>query len=129
MLKKSEMAYRPCVVLARSNPSQGSIAGRQLRRLGWDVYLVRTGTEARRLARMIDPELVVLDADLDEESGWLTCAKLHIELPELPILLVGDNSHFLQQERADFVGAAGLFNRADGTAGLVNHAVNLVPVA
>src|SRR5262249_33012615 len=61
----------PCLVLAHSGGAFVEAAGQALRRGGWDVYPARSGPEARRLARMIGPDLVVLDAHLPCESGWL----------------------------------------------------------
>jgi DNA-binding response OmpR family regulator len=113
-----EPAYRPCVVLARNDATLASDAGRRLRRLGWDVYQAKAGTEARRLARMLDADLVVLDAELEFESGWLTCAKLAHERPGSRIVLLGDASPS-NQERARFVGASAIVPCEDSLASLV----------
>ena len=39
---------------------------------------------------MLEPELVVLEADLQGESGWLTCAKLTRERPGCKVVLVSE---------------------------------------
>jgi len=40
-----------------------------LRRRGWDVYPVNSGPEARRLARMVQADLVVLDTFLPTRAA------------------------------------------------------------
>jgi ActR/RegA family two-component response regulator len=92
----------PCLVLA------GFDAGvaRSFRRRGWDVYSAKTGPEARRLARMMEADLVVLDTFLPEESGWLTCEKLTHESPDVRVILVDPDPR--RAQLAEFVGAAAL---------------------
>jgi DNA-binding response OmpR family regulator len=113
--------YRPCLVLALADPPQATDAARRFRRLGWDVYPVKTGPEARRVARMVDADLVVLDTDLPAESGWLTCAKLVLERPRTRVVLYGDVGE-RYRVFATFVGAHDLIDRAAGVEGLVREA-------
>jgi DNA-binding response OmpR family regulator len=60
--------YRPSVLVAHADPVYATGAARAFGRLGWDAYTARTGPEARRLARMLGADLVVLGADLPDES-------------------------------------------------------------
>ena len=55
----------PCLVLAGFD---GAVA-REFRRRGWDVYPARTGPEARRLARMVQADLVVLNPGYRRSRG------------------------------------------------------------
>ena len=112
-------SYRPCLILAHSDAAYAAAAGRFFRRRGWDVYAAETGPEVRRLTRMMQPQLVVLEADLPEESGWLTCDKLTREFPQAPVILVGGELTPLLHTFASFVGAAALVGRADGAAALM----------
>ena len=105
---------RPCLVLAGFD---GTIA-RAFRRCGWDVYLAVTGPEARRLARMVEADLVVLRTQLPEESGWLTCDKLTGELPSLRVVLVDPDPR--SASLAEMVGAAAVVD-IDGLAALVER--------
>jgi CheY-like chemotaxis protein len=105
--------YRPCLILAHADPVYADLTCRLFRRRGWDVYRARTGPEARRLARMMEPELVLLDTDLSEESGWLTCDKLTREQPHTRVILVGAATTPRDEQLAAFVGARALVNRAD----------------
>ena len=67
---------------------------------------------------MLEADLVVLDAELFEESGWLTCAKLVGELPLVPVVLVtaGDAR---SRRLGSFVGASAVVRRDAGMAALL----------
>jgi CheY-like chemotaxis protein len=114
-------SYRPCLVLAQTDPVSTAVATRAFRRLGWDTYTARTGPEARRLARMLGAGLVVLDADLPGESGWLTCAKLVHELPLVKVVLVADGADARQEQFATFAGASALVDRDCGLPALLEE--------
>jgi DNA-binding response OmpR family regulator len=111
----------PCLVLAHPYPDSQGVLARGFRRLGWDVYLAGSGPEARRLARMLSADMVILHIDLPEESGWLTCDKLIRELPSVSVILVGDDLSPRNRQLADFVGARALVDRADGMVPLVEE--------
>ncbi len=120
------LASHPCLILAHTDAGYAAIASRTFRRLGWDVYPARTGPEARRLARMLRPNLVVLQADLPDESGWLTCAKFALEAPELPILLVADSPGPCEEDFAVFVGAEAVVPLDAGPGGLLARVPQVV---
>jgi DNA-binding response OmpR family regulator len=113
--------YRPCLILALADPAYADLTCRSFRRRGWDVYRARTGPEARRLARMMEPELVMLDTDLPLESGWLTCDKLTGEQPHGRVILVATATTPRDEKFAAFVGASALVNRADSLAMLLHE--------
>ena len=112
--------YRPCVVLAHADSAHAADVARRLRQLGWDVYRADDGSAARRLAQMLAPEVVLLDADLIQESGWLTCAKLTHERPTSKVVLVGDTTE-RNRNLADFVGACALVRRDESLAAILAH--------
>ena len=113
--------YRPCLVLAHADAAYAAFASRAFRRLGWDVYVTRSGPETRRLARMLNPSVVVLAVDLPEESGWLTCDKLVREQPYRKVILVGSDFSAENEAFAAFIGAAALVNEKDGVQALVDE--------
>jgi CheY-like chemotaxis protein len=123
-----DVRVQPCLVLAHPDPVYAAVVSRTFRRLGWAVAQARGGLEARRLACQLQAQLVILDTELPDESGWLTCAKLTHELPQLKVVLVSPQPTPYEQDFADFVGAA-LFGRQEGTAPLVQLASELTPVA
>jgi ActR/RegA family two-component response regulator len=105
--------YRPCLVLAHADSAWVSDAARHFRRQGWDVYPTQGGPAARRLARMLEPEMVVLDVDLAEESGWLTCAKLMQERPDGKVILLCEDTSTRKSDMAAFAGAVALMHRQE----------------
>ena len=111
--------FRPCLILAHANPGYAAQALRTFRRHGWDVYTAQHGPQVRRLARMLQAQLIVLQADLPEESGWLTCDKLTREIPTIRVILVADTPTPHETDFASFVGAASLVNLKDGMAALL----------
>lgn len=113
--------YRPCLVLADAHVAYAAASARSFRRLGWDVYEAKLGPEARRLARMLEADLVLLDAQLPGETGWLTCAKLVRERPRARVILVDDSPQPRDLHMAAFVGARGLVRRDAGMAALLPH--------
>jgi ActR/RegA family two-component response regulator len=119
--QNEKLPVRPRLVLAYADSQYAALCCRQLRRLGWEVHLANRGTEARRLARDLRPAVVVIDTELHDESGWLTCDKLQRELPGQRIVLVGPASHAQDRRLAAFVGAAALVNRQAGAAALVDE--------
>jgi DNA-binding response OmpR family regulator len=118
---EENVGFRPCLVLAHTSPAYAAQAGRVFRRLGWDVYTARSGPEARRLARMLAAEAVVLDTALPGESGWLTCAKLTGERPHVRAVLVAAEAGEREERFGAFVGAAALVGEADGAFALVRE--------
>lgn len=111
--------FRPCLILAHADAGYAAQVLRTFRRHGWDVYMAQQGPQVRRLARMLQPQLVVLQADLPDESGWLTCDKLTQEIPTSRVVLVAANPTLTQADFASFVGAASLVNLKDGMAALL----------
>ncbi len=105
--------YRPCLIMVHGDDAYTAETCRRFRRQGWDVYEAADGPQARRLARMMEPELVVLEAERIEESGWLTCAKLTRERPGCKVILVSDDAGPSNHRMALFSGAAALARRED----------------
>ena len=65
--------------------------------------------------------MVILDAELPQESGWLTCDKLTREQPLVKVILISDNLSPRNHELAAFVGAGALVSRTDSLAPLVEE--------
>lgn len=104
--------YRPCLVLALTCPRAAAEMSCWFRRAGWDVYPAEGGAQLRRLARLLDADLLLLDLALDGESGWLTAAKLRHERPETRIVLLGEDTA-RNRRLAAFVGVSDLLPRHD----------------
>src|SRR5262249_55300435 len=84
------------------------------RRQGWEVHKITSGKEARQLAGALAPQVVILDTELPDESGWLTAAKLLLDQPDQKIFLVGPEQTQANEHFASFLGAAGFVARSRG---------------
>jgi DNA-binding response OmpR family regulator len=115
--------FRPLLVLAYADSLYAALSCRHFRRLGWEVHLASSGAEARRLAHAYNPAVVVLETELREETGWLTCDKLTSELPGQKVVLVGQTPTGEDRRLAEFVGAAALVSRTAGVAALADEVV------
>jgi DNA-binding response OmpR family regulator len=115
---QTEFGARPRLLLAYADAAYASECGRYFRRLGWEVEMVASSAEARELAGEYRPNVVVLDSQLLDESGWLTSAKISIENPDLRIVLVADERTENLHDRLHMVGARDLVRRRDGAEAL-----------
>jgi DNA-binding response OmpR family regulator len=111
---QNEFGSRPRLLLAYADAAYASECGRYFRRLGWEVQMVASGQEARQLAHDYNPSVVVLDAELLDESGWLTSAKISTENPDLRIILVAPERVDNLDDRLHMVGATQLVSRQGG---------------
>jgi DNA-binding response OmpR family regulator len=116
----------PRLVVAHGDPVYAALVCHTFHQLGWEVFLAETGPDVRRLAREVQPQFVVLDALLPNESGWLTCDKLRLELPEARVVIVAVQPGFHEANFAVFVGAAALADQGDGVQALLDE---IAPVA
>jgi DNA-binding response OmpR family regulator len=123
MIARTEnpMSFRPRLILAYADSAHAALSGRHLRRQGWEVHLASNGSEARRLVQTLAPRVVVLDTDLREESGWLTCAKLKRENPDQIVVIVTGQITPEAEAMAEFVGAAAVVARDWGTPALLDR--------
>jgi CheY-like chemotaxis protein len=122
MIARTEtpLRFHPRLVLAYADSAHAALSCRFFRRQGWEVHLANSGSEARRLADALAPDVVVLDTDLREESGWLTCAKLNGGNRGPKVVLVSQELDGENLAFADFVGASALVLRSAGPAALVD---------
>jgi DNA-binding response OmpR family regulator len=111
----------PCLILAHPDTAYEAEVARAFRRLGWDVYEARSGPEIRRLVPMLEADAVILDAELPNETGWLTCEKLTAEQPLVKVVLVTSEPGPRNLQLAAFVGASSLVSHGEGLAPLVEE--------
>jgi DNA-binding NarL/FixJ family response regulator len=121
-LQEPSTHIRPSLVLAHSDPLYAALIRQIFLRLRWIVHVTASGTEARELVAERSPSMVILDTDLKDESGWLTCAKLTQEQPDLHVVMVADHVGADSHQFAYYVGAAALVARNDGLRALVDEA-------
>jgi DNA-binding response OmpR family regulator len=107
------------LVLAYADPAHASQTCRQFRRLGWEVHLANNGADARRLLDLLDPDVLVLDAELYDESGWLACAKVVGDGESRRVILLANEVTDEMRRFGRFVGASAVVDRNDGAAALI----------
>lgn len=93
----------------------------QFLQLGWEVFPAGSPEEVRRLADDLRPSVVILPTQFQEESGWLTCAKLVREHPGHRVILVGDYCTPDLQRYTSFVGASALLGLDSSMRSLVDE--------
>jgi DNA-binding response OmpR family regulator len=117
--ERFENGNRPSLLLAYTDGAYASQCGRYFRRLGWEVHMVSSVTEARELARQIHPDVIAVDNALLDQSGWVTGARRSLENPNLRIVLVADRRTSELGARLRMVGAEKAVYREDGAQALV----------
>lgn len=115
---QTEFGGRPRLLLAYADAAYASECGRYFRRLGWEVQMVANGEEARELAGDYQPNVVVLDAELLDESGWLLSARINAENSGVRVVLVANEVNDRMQDRVKTVGANQVVCRRDGAEAL-----------
>ena len=115
--------YRPRMVVAYASSVHASLCARHFRRLGWEVHLASSGSDARRVAHALTPEVVILDTQLPDESGWLTCAKMALETGARKVVIVSPEITEEETRLAEAAGAAALVCRGNGMPRLVEEVI------
>jgi two-component system, OmpR family, response regulator len=116
-----QYSFRPRMVVAYADSAHAALSARHFRRLGWEVHLASSGPDARRIAQDLTPEVVVLDTQFPDESGWLTCAKMMLASGAQKVVLVSAAVTPEESRLADTVGAAAVVNRNNGVPVLVHE--------
>ncbi|MCI0703655.1 MAG: hypothetical protein L0241_21460 [Planctomycetia bacterium] len=100
----------------------GSTVADQFRKLGWEVFTVPAEHDIHATAAETNPHAVLLPEMAGDESGYLACAKLRQTLPEVKVVVVGNERTGARERLAKFVGAS-FVTEADGVCKLVNAVV------
>lgn len=79
-------------VVALPEAGQAEEARRLLRRLGWAVRPAASADEVREHLMKAPGSIVILSAQLADESGWLTCAKLTVHGGRTTVVIVGPDT-------------------------------------
>jgi CheY-like chemotaxis protein len=118
---QQQLSFSPRMVVAYADSNHAALCARHFRRLGWEVHMASSGLDARRLAHALAPEVVILDTQLPDESGWLTCAKMVLDNGARRVVLVSALVTEQEAHLAETVGAAALVGRNDGVPVLVDE--------
>jgi DNA-binding response OmpR family regulator len=121
---------RPRLLLGYADSAHASGCARHFRRQGWEVHLIPSGSDTRRLASDLIPRVVIVDTDLPDESGWLTAAKILLDRPEQKVFLVGKERTAANERFATFLGAAGFLTREESPVTIAEEVLgNLMPAS
>ena len=69
------------------------------------------GKELLDKIRLLDPDMVLLDLDMPEKSGWEVMRQLKVEKPTLPIIILSVNPEEEYGEACFRDGASGYLNK------------------
>ena len=122
-LLRKRIGSRDRVVVALNDTVFAAWIARRLRRLGWGIHLARSAGEVRQLTNEFSPQVVVLETQLPDESGWLTCEKILRDDSTVKVVLVASQWERSGQDFAEFVGAAALISQEDGVQALIDQVV------
>lgn len=114
---------RPRLLLAYVDSYHAAQAARSLRRHGWEVHLAASGTEVYHLVQELQPQVVVVDTEIHDESGWLIAAKITLDPPAPRVILLTSHVSECDADRAAQVGASAVVARCDGAETLVEEIV------
>jgi DNA-binding response OmpR family regulator len=117
------------LILAHSERPVAARIARAFWELGWVVLRAESGARAAELVGLRAPSVVLLDTDLPQESGWLTCNKLTCRFPDLRVLLLAHGPDAADGRFAEFVGAGGVIDEDRGLEHLVDEVLRVVPLA
>ncbi len=101
---------RACVLVVDDNPTVLLATQRALRTAGFDVVTASTGGDGVRVAKATQPDVIVLDVVLPDESGLDVCQRIKADpqLAGIPVLLASG------QQTSSGSRAHGLDAGADG---------------
>ncbi len=90
------------VLLVEDNEANRDMLSRRLIRHGWEVVLAADGREALRMARVLHPDLVLMDLRMPEVDGWEAIRQLKsaIETREIPVIALTAHAMAGERERA-----------------------------
>jgi len=94
-------------LVVEDQPHVAAIIEGLLQRIGFDITIARTGTEAMRLARGHEFDLVTLDLDLPDISGLEVCAYLKEDFRFGRTSIIFVSGQFTAEDRRRGVEAGG----------------------
>lgn len=112
------MEGRPRLLLVYSDSAYASQAGRYFRRLGWEVRMAPRSCDARKQVAEFQPNYVVIDVDMPNESGWLTAAKMTLSATPARIIMQTPTRFEQDPRMAQFLDLDGMVAREDGVEAL-----------
>jgi len=99
-----------------------------LRRGGYDIIIGRNGREALELARLHQPELIVMDVLMPEMDGLTALQHLKNDpvTAGIPVILLSARGHVILPDEAGNSGAALFLTKPFSPTQLLNEARRLI---
>jgi len=116
-----DCGLRPRLVFGYADSAYAVQASRFFRRQGWEVHLANSAAQAHDLIDKLQPQVVIFDAHMPDESGWLACAKTMLDDSDRRVFLLTDESSRRAQAFGDFVGAVKLVRPNQGITSLAEE--------
>lgn len=99
------MSQQKWILVVDDDPSVRELLARVLSAEGYGVLSAGSGHEARNVASCLRIDLVLLDLNLPDQSGWDTFEALTTGNPTLPIVIITARANQLFTARGAGVGA------------------------
>jgi DNA-binding NarL/FixJ family response regulator len=105
------------LLIVDDNPGFRRLAGRLFEREGYEVVgAVPTASEALAAAAELVPDVVLLDVNLPDQSGFEVAARLARECPDAAVLLTSTHGRSEFEQLARGSGARGFVPKEELTA-------------
>jgi two-component system cell cycle response regulator DivK len=93
------------ILLVEDNQMNRDMLSRRLRRKGYEVTTANDGVEGVEQARMIRPDLILLDMSLPLKDGWTAAAELKADVETANIPVIALTAHAMQGDREKALAA------------------------
>jgi CheY-like chemotaxis protein/Tfp pilus assembly protein PilZ len=94
------------------------------------VFATTSATEAQTLAEVAQPDLVILDYEMEEMTGDEVCRKLRAneQTAHIPVLILSSHDRADIKEKCARAGAAGFVRKTEGREALLEHVARVLGV-
>ena len=121
----------PRILVVEDDPDIAALLATRLVASRYDVQVVRTGAIALAQLLVRQPDLVVLDVQLPDISGYTICQEVrsHFSRATLPIVMFTVMDRPGEPERGLAVGADAYISKRDDLSGLLKTIERFLPAA
>jgi CheY-like chemotaxis protein len=116
------------ILIVDDEPHVLRVTELSLRRGGYDIIIGRNGREALELARLRQPELIVMDVLMPEMDGLTALQHLKNDpaTAGIPVILLSARGHVILPDEAGNSGAALFLTKPFSPTQLLNEARRLI---
>jgi len=116
------------ILIVDDEPHVLRVTELSLRRGGYEIIIGRNGREALELARLRQPQLIVMDVLMPEMDGLTALQNLKNDpaTAGIPVILLSARGHVILPEEAGMSGAALFLTKPFSPTQLLNEARRLI---